>query len=115
VAQNGALKRLIMGKLRFLYYNPQWKEACKTAHTFAEKYVDKTLEFRKSFLADGKLAIPGHQVEETSYILLYEIAKQTGNRLELRNQILHFFLAAHDTTPIKLSNAFPLLSGHQDK
>jgi cytochrome P450 len=115
VAQNGALKRLIMGKLRFLYYDPQWKEACRIAHVFAENYVDKALEFRKSFLVDGKSAIPGNQVDEKSYILLYEIAKQTGNRIELRNQILHIFMAAHDTTPITLSNAFLLLSRHQDK
>ncbi len=114
MAQNGALKRLIMGKLRVLYYNPKWKEACKTAHTFAEGYVDKALKFRISFLANKTTATPA-ETKEKGYILLHEMAKQTDDRIELRNQILHIFLAAHDTTPITLSNAFLLLSRHQDK
>jgi cytochrome P450 len=109
-AQRGIAMRMQLGKLRFLYQSTKWRESIKEAHAFADRYVDKALEFRRSFLVDQEtkqahLNSPEGGNHELRYILLHEMAKETDNREDLRSQIIHVFLGGHDSTAITVSNA----------
>ena len=113
-AQRGMGKRMQMGIFMFLHHDPKWYNSIKIAHTFADKYVDKALQFRSAWLRDQKKN--GSQEDDKErYVLLQEIAKETDNPLELRSQILHVFLAGHDSTATTISNAIFHLCRHQDK
>ncbi|MGI4815896.1 MAG: cytochrome P450, partial [Janthinobacterium lividum] len=110
-AQRGMGIRIQMGRFRELHRDQKWRDAIKTAHAFADKYVDKALEFRKSYLQQQSSK---HSVETENklnsdttkrYILLHELAKETDDRIELRSQIIQVFLAGHDSTAITISNA----------
>ncbi|THC92955.1 hypothetical protein EYZ11_007573 [Aspergillus tanneri] len=93
-------------KLMDLYYlySPQsFKENCKEVHRFAEYYVD---------LALSGLPPSGHSDKKESYIFLQELAKETRDRTELRNQLLHILLAGRDTTAGLLGWTFYLLARH---
>ncbi|KAI9642234.1 hypothetical protein NHQ30_009036 [Ciborinia camelliae] len=112
-ATKGMGFRLALGKLRSLYYDRKWYRSIKIAHSFADQYVEKAMDFRRSYLAAraGKEKVDGSDAEEdddnvkSRYILLHEMAKQTDSRDDLRNQILHIFLAGHDSSAITIGNA----------
>lgn len=119
-AQRGMGIRVLLGKLRIFYYDRKWHQSNKIAHDIADGYVNKALRFRQAFLEaeqDNKTPESGDSKAESNhrYILLQEIAKETDNREDLRNQILHIFLAGHDSSAITLTNAFFHLSRHPDK
>ena len=114
-AQRGMGVRVQLGKMSFLFPDKKWRESMTVAHAFANGYVDKAIEFRRNFLAaqGGREASTDESEVDHSgqrYVLLHEMAKETGNRDELRNQILHVFLAGHDATAITISNAIFHLS-----
>jgi len=113
-AQRGMGIRVQLRSLRFLYQDNKWRESIAIAHAFADQYVDKAIEFRKSFMAKRELKTESGELMDTCdedetfgrrYILLHEMAKETDNREELRNQIIHVFLAGHDATAITIGNA----------
>lgn len=91
-AQQGTGKRFQLGKFAFLYRDKKYYESIKVAHAVADYYVDKAIEYRRTHLAmkDDKVAslweddIPGRNI-----VLLHEMAMETDNRKDLRNQILH--------------------------
>ena len=107
--------RVRLGKMRFLYRDRKWQEAIQTSHTFLEKYVQAALAFRRRFLAEesknGDSADEDRESAEP-YILLHEMAKETDRPEELRNQILHIFLAGNASSAITVSNALFHLSRH---
>ncbi|TGO49923.1 hypothetical protein BCON_0196g00150 [Botryotinia convoluta] len=82
-------------------------------HSFADRYVDKAMEFRRSYLAardedervDDSDAEKDDDNDNHRYVLLHEMAKQTGSRDDLRNQILHVLLAGHESSAITIGNA----------
>lgn len=104
----------------FLYRDKKWYEAIEVAHEFADAYVNQALEFRQRYLqqiekgtlSDGDNEVGGN--EGGRHVLLHEMAKQTDNREELRHQILHIFMAGHDTTAVTISNAVFHLSRHPE-
>ena len=91
-AQQGTGKRLQLGKLAFLYRDKKYYESIKIAHEFIDRYVDKAVKYRESHstLLD---ATPSNSLEQVAsgnkIVLLNEMAMETSNREELRNQILH--------------------------
>ncbi|KAF7898864.1 uncharacterized protein EAF01_008077 [Botrytis porri] len=52
--------------------------------------------------------------EKRRCFLLHEIAKETDDRRELRNQTLHVFLAGHEATAIGVGNAIFWLCRNQE-
>lgn len=109
-----------MGKLRFLHRDKKWQESIRVAHAFADKYVEKALAYRRAYFArpgeaDEKGSGVDIDVAKQRYVLLQEIAKETGDRTELRNLIIHVFLAGHDSTAITTGNAIFHLSRHQER
>jgi len=69
--------------------------------------VDEALNLRSS-------QKPSDPEANTQYIFLNELAKETDNREELRDQILNVLLAGRDTTASLLSNVFFELARHPE-
>ena len=46
------------------------------------------------------------------YILAYELAQKTKDRVDIRNQLLNIFMPAHDATAVALTNVFFNLARH---
>ncbi|CAG8981405.1 hypothetical protein HYALB_00009617 [Hymenoscyphus albidus] len=116
-AQQGTGRRLQLGKLAFLYRDRKWRESVKVAHAFADCYVDKAIEYRRSRLAAkdakvGDMDEVGDDEPGKRYVLLHEMAMQTDKRENLRNQIMHVFLAGHESSVISIGNAMFQLSRH---
>lgn len=110
----GSALRGSFGPLKFLFRDSKWPKACKITHDLADYYVDKALRWRQECINQGKPHSTDEDVKDRrqQHILLYDLAEQTGDRIELRNQILQALLAAQETTSNLLSNVFFLLSKH---
>ncbi len=104
--------RIALGPFKFLHHDQKWHESCKLTHKFAEKYVDKALEYRRQSSGNGIEPTVKDHDHRPQQILLYSLADQTGDRTELRNQILQALMAAQETTAVLISNVFFLLSRH---
>ncbi|KAI4265138.1 MAG: hypothetical protein L6R38_009627, partial [Xanthoria sp. 2 TBL-2021] len=115
-AMFGSGFRIALGPFKFLYQNSKWREACKITHAFADKYVQKALEYRQSVMSDSspndKDNDDASRFGSRSKPLLYHLALQTSSPLTLRNEILQALMAAQGTTAALLSNVFFLLARH---
>jgi hypothetical protein len=120
--QRGTGQRLQLGKLAFLYQDKKFKESIKIAHQFAEYYVHKAIEFRKKhdICQSPDVHARDKEVGDSSYkerlvgggktVLLHDMAMQIDNKDELRCQIMHVFLAGHESSAITIGNALFQLS-----
>ncbi|TVY49941.1 Cytochrome P450 monooxygenase [Lachnellula occidentalis] len=83
--------------------------AWQKAHTFIDACIDVALHDKNQ--ARGK-DFPDNQMESDSrsHSLLEGLAKQTDDRIAIRNQILQGMMAAQDTTSVLISNTMFLLS-----
>lgn len=105
-AQLGAERRFRLGVFANLVPQPAFYRSVKKVHAYMEAHVDKAIEHRRLLektkeedtKSDGK------------YIFLNELAKLTGDRLVLRDQLLGIFVAGRDTTAALLSNLFFVLA-----
>ena len=89
-AQQGTGKRLQLGKLAFLYRDKKYYESIKAAHAFIDHYVDKAMKYRESQLVAPAIKSNIDQdISGTKVVLLHEMAMETNNQEELRNQIMH--------------------------
>lgn len=116
-AMFGSGFRIALGPFKFLYQNSKWREACKITHAFADKYVQKALEYRQSVMSDSSIHDKNNDDDisrfgSRSKPLLYHLALQTSPPLTLRNEILQALMAAQGTTAALLSNVFFLLARH---
>jgi cytochrome P450 len=93
-------KRMQLPHWNFLTRDKRFWESCKVAHQFVDQYVDKALQQKD----DG--------VPTKRYVLAYELAKETKDRTDIRNQLLNIFLPAHDATAVILTNIFFHLARH---
>jgi cytochrome P450 len=96
-----------LGSLARLNYNPKANRAQKRAFAYIDRFVDRALALRNSS-KDPKAG------ERSQYIFLNELAKETDDREELRDQILNVLLAGRDTTASLLSNMFWELARHPE-
>ena len=92
----GVGKRRLAGNLSSIRYafDRPWKRAYETIHSYVDERVKDALE-----------TTSGNKAESRNYILLYEMAKQIHDPIELRYQIIAVFLPARDTTSILVGNA----------
>ncbi|TGO35880.1 hypothetical protein BHYA_0143g00220 [Botrytis hyacinthi] len=107
--------RFQLGSPRFLYWDKKWYKTIKITHSIVDRYVDKAIEFRRGYLdareKRKKEKVGDSDSEEDDdngnhrHVILHGMAKQTGSRDDLRNQILHVFLAGHKSSAITISNA----------
>jgi cytochrome P450 len=96
-----------LGVLSKLRYNPHAVKAQKTAFVYIDRFVDEALTLRRSQkFSESK--------QNSQYIFLNELAKETEDREVLRDQILSVLLAGRDTTASLLSNLFWELARHPE-
>jgi hypothetical protein len=91
-AQQGTGRRFQLGKLAFLHRDKKYYESIKVAHAFADSYVDKAIEYRRNHLEKGSKSIErpiGEDNGRQKTILLHDMALETDDRIDLRNQIMH--------------------------
>lgn len=100
--QAGVGRRMQLPKWNFLTRDKKFWSSCKIARDFVDHYVEKALIHTAS-ASDEK---PGR------YILAYELARETKDRTDIRNQLLNIFLPAHDASAVALTNVFFNLARH---
>lgn len=76
----------------------EFDQTNKHIHDFVDQYVDKALLARKE-----KSEI---YTNPDKYIFLYELARETTNKITLRDQVLNILIAGRDTTASTLSWIF---------
>lgn len=104
-AQQGTILRLRLGNLMFAHRDQKFRDSCKTVHSYAQKFVDQALEFRRknAHLPVEKWEHPRNPNGIQTYIFLQELAKETDDPILLRDQVVNMILAARDTTAGLLS------------
>jgi cytochrome P450 len=97
--------------LYFLYNPAEFRKDCAEIQRFARYYVNLALT---GGLQSGEdKSAPGDQ-NDSGYVFLRELAKETKDPEELRTQLLNILLAGRDTTAGLLGWTFYLLSRHVD-
>ncbi|KAI2471328.1 putative N-alkane-inducible cytochrome P450 [Annulohypoxylon bovei var. microspora] len=95
-------KRGALAKFYWLMNSAEFKEHCAAIHEFADAIVA------------GRLASPHEKDPEKGarFSLLNELAKETRDPRELRNETLHVLIAGRDTTGCLLGWVLYLLARH---
>ena len=101
-----------MGFMRKIHWNPRFWDACATVHRFTDRYVQKALETEIS--DNPGMEKSSEKTQKKKYVFLSELAQQTSNPTELRDEILNILLAGRDTTASLLSNTFHVLALRPD-
>ncbi|KAE8381353.1 cytochrome P450 [Aspergillus bertholletiae] len=97
--------------LYFLYCPAEFRKDCAEIHRFARYYVN--LALTGELQATDNKSAPGN-ANDSGYIFLQELVKDTKDPDELRSQLLNILLAGRDTTAGLLGWTFYLLSRHVD-
>lgn len=98
-----------LGPLMFLHRDPKWNESNKRVHQVIDKYVNEALE-RQKLGVERKERLDGGGRKRP--VLLDAMAEQSNDRIQLRNEALQAFIAAHETTACLISNIFFQLARH---
>lgn len=101
--------RMGLGPLMFLHRDPKWNESNKRVHQVIDKYVDEALERQKLGVEREERLNGGGRKR---LVLLDAMAEQSNDRIQLRNEALQAFIAAHETTACLISNIFFQLARH---
>ena len=97
-------KRGALGKFYWLMPMKKMNMHCADVH----KVIDNLVDARLNSIHDSK-----HESKEShKFVLLDELAKETQDRRELRNETLHTLLAGRDTTGALLGWVFYFLARH---
>ncbi|KAJ5236303.1 hypothetical protein N7489_006394 [Penicillium chrysogenum] len=100
IAQEGLAKRFRIAPWHFLYNPPAFRKACANVHRFVEGYVKELgLEDVENY-------------DKNQYGFIKQVAEESKNMKELRDQLLNVLLAGRDTTACCLSWTFRLLVRH---
>ncbi|KAL9031244.1 MAG: hypothetical protein Q9196_000712 [Gyalolechia fulgens] len=110
-AMFGSGFRIALGPFKVLWRSSKWRDSCLTTHRFADRYVEKAIQYRRK-LQSERGAGDANEATAGSQNLLYSMAEQTGDRVQLRNEVLQAVMAAQETTAVLISNGFFLLARH---
>lgn len=91
--------------LSWLTTKPQFTKDSKYVHDFADRYVRKGLEYRKTHDVEKSTSEEGGR-----YVFLHELVKRTSDPLQIRSELLNVLLAGRDTTASLLSNVWFMLA-----
>lgn len=100
--QAGISRRMQLPKWNFLTRDKRFWASCKIARDFVDGYVAKALAQTAS----------APNEKSGRYILAHELARETNDRTDIRNQLLNLFLPAHDASAVALTNLFFNLARH---
>ena len=118
----GVGQRRRAGLFRHLQRTDQsWKKAYQKVHAVIGRYVMQALQETELDavvnVEKRPLILKSHPNGDTApqqYVLLYEMAKQVRDPVELRYQMISVFLPARDTTSIFVGNALFHLARHPE-
>ena len=91
LAQLGLSQRGRLGALFWLIGGKEFRNACKTVHSFVDDIIKEALAAAKSSEASKSEAVSG-------YVFLDALIKETQDPKVLRDQLLNMLLAGRDTT-----------------
>lgn len=89
----------------------EYEEAKRTLHEYADAFVQKALDHRRSWEMGEK---ESSNASEDRYVFLREIAKESEDPVYLRNHLLGMLLAGSETTASLMTNCLSLLSKRPD-
>lgn len=104
IAHEYMLGRIQLQSLYFLSDGPKFRRAVGRIRELTERYVQLAID----------TAIRGEKQEGKKQSLMYNLATQTGDRIEVRDQTLSILLAGRDTTASLLGFALIRLALHPD-
>ena len=109
-ALQGLGKRLLLGRLRFLFFwDRSYNHLASRVHTAVDYYVDKAIDRQKK---KPELAKQPSDASKR-YIILDELLNTVHDRSDIRNHLLNIFLPGRDATAVGLSGVCFLLARHQ--
>ncbi|KAG5357370.1 Cytochrome P450 52A12 [Yarrowia sp. C11] len=85
-----------------LFFKREFEQTNKHIHDYVDQYVDKALQARRE-----KSEI---YTNPDKYVFLYELVRETTNKITLRDQVLNILIAGRDTTASTLSWIFMQLA-----
>jgi cytochrome P450 len=92
--QSGVGQRMQLPKWNILTRDKKFWASCKIARDFVDEYVEKALSH-----------VASHPDEKPNrHILAHELARETSDRIDIRNQLLNIFLPAHDASAVSMTN-----------
>ena len=97
------------GPIAKLFRKKNFNSDVQYVQDFAEKYVQRALEMRRTY----DLEKAGAKGEER-YVFLNELVKQTSDPVRIRSELLHILTAGRDTTASLLSNTWFMLARRPD-
>lgn len=100
--QAGIGKRMQLPKWNFLTRDKKFWASCRIAQDFVDNYVAKAVA----------QTAPTLDEKAGRYILAHELARETSDRTDIRNQLLNIFLPAHEALAVALTNLFFNLARH---
>ena len=103
--------RLCLGKLAALVPDSKFRSDRDYLYNFVDDFVKNALCAQKSSHSDNNAAEKGLN---SLTQLMSGAAEQTSNRIQLRDDVLHTFFAARDTTGSLLSNLWFTLAKRPD-
>lgn len=99
------------GKLGRWLRKSNFENDVKCVHDFVDRFVYKGLQYRNTLdLANG----PPELKEGERYVFLNELAKRTGDPIQIRSELLNVLLAGRDTTASLLSDVWFVLARRPD-
>ncbi|KAH8701058.1 putative cytochrome P450 alkane hydroxylase [Talaromyces proteolyticus] len=106
-SQDGLIHRARAQNFYWLVNPRRFREAVKLVHDVVDYYVDQALA-KQNHSEEEKFI--GNT--ESRYVFLEAVARETQDRIALRDQMLNILLAGRDTTASLLSSSFYYLSRH---
>jgi cytochrome P450 len=88
------------------YPNPKFWKATKTTRDYAERLVQKAIDYRIAVNNGQEISKEMQQLMDKQYVFSYELTKETLDKKQLTDQLLSILLAGRDTTANTLSIAF---------
>ena len=100
IALEGLAKRFRIAPWHFFYNTQKFRQACSNVHRFVKQYIqERNLKDETDACGD-------------SYGFIHQVAKESENNSELRDQLLNVLLAGRDTTACCLSWTLYVLVKH---
>ncbi|KAI4088188.1 MAG: hypothetical protein L6R37_008232 [Teloschistes peruensis] len=101
-AQVGAERRIRLGIFAHIIPQPAFYQSVRKLHAYMDAHVDRAVQ--QTRLGET------NEHDKDRYIFSRELAKLTGDRIQVRDQLAGIFFAGRDSTAALLSNLFLLLS-----
>ncbi|KAL8925531.1 MAG: hypothetical protein Q9208_003422 [Pyrenodesmia sp. 3 TL-2023] len=98
-------KRMQLPQWNIFTMDKRFRHSCAVAREYVDKCIAETLDSQQS----------AHSEKTKRLVLAQEIAKETDDRDDIRNQLMNVFLPAHDATSVALTNVFFHLARHPAK